>query len=251
VTGYREYQHLDVAVDDGTAVVTFASKNEGVLYTSFFTNLRDVFSTLSMDPGVSSVVLTGTGEKFFDGVGTERTARLAGAGFDALADQLLSLQQVVSQILSFRKPTVAAINGDASNIGAQIAFLCDAAVAVTGARFEDKHVRNGVAAGDGGTMLWPLLVGLPRAKEILLHGSVLTAEEALQLHLVSKLVQPPDVLNAGIALARELAVLPRLPYIATKLALSNYWRLSMLTSWDMALGFEAGGLVQPGRGAAH
>jgi enoyl-CoA hydratase len=157
---------------------------------------------------------------------------------------MLTLKQIVSAMLGFRKPLVAAVNGSASNIGAQIALLCDAAVATEEASFGDHHVEAGLPAGDGGTMMWPLLVGMARAREIVLQGQELTAPEALALHLVSEVVPSGQAVAAATALARRLARLPRMPYFATKQAINNWWRISTAFSWDAALGLEAAALVQ-------
>jgi enoyl-CoA hydratase len=242
---YEDYEHLRIAVEDGIAIVTFAPVADGDIEHSFFAELRDVFSPLSLDGDVRAAVLTGGNEVFFAGVGLARTARLLEHGLETMAGQLMILKQIVDQLVSFRKPLVAAVNGPALNIGGQIALLCDAAVASETAEFGDDHVAKGVAAGDGGTMLFPLLLGLARAREVLLQGRRIGAREALDLHLVSQVVPVAETVPAAVALARELAHEPRLPYVGTKLALANWWKLSSLVSWDIALGAEFAGLVEP------
>jgi enoyl-CoA hydratase/carnithine racemase len=245
MSGYEELEHLRVAVEDGIAVVSFHPRAEGALERSFFAELRDVFGILSIDAEVRAGVLTGGNDVFFAGVGLVRTARLLEQGVETMAGQLMVLKQIVDQLVSFRKPLVAAVNGPALNIGGQIALLCDAAVASETAVFGDDHVAKGVAAGDGGTMLFPLLLGLARAREVLLRDQRIGAREALELHLVGEVVAPGEVVPAAVALARELADKPRLPYAGTKLALANWWKLSSLISWDIALGAEFAGLVEP------
>jgi enoyl-CoA hydratase len=247
---YDAFEHLRISIDDGIAIITFAPKAEGELEQSFFAELRDIFSSLTIDREVRAAVMTGSGDVFFAGVGLVRTARLLAEGLELMAGQLLTLQQIVAQLLSFRKPLVAAVNGPALNIGGQIALLADAAVASETAVFGDDHVAKGVAAGDGGTMLFPLLVGPARAREILLQGQTIGAREALELHLVNAVVSVEETVPAAVALARKLAELPRLPYFATKLALANWWKLSSMVSWDIALGAEFAGLVEPDYAAA-
>jgi enoyl-CoA hydratase/carnithine racemase len=125
-------------------------------------------------------------------------------------------------------------------------LLCDAAVASTTATFADEHVgRYGVAAGDGGTMLWPLLLGIPLAREVLLRGRELDARAAKDLHLVSAIVEEQDLIPKAVEVATELANLSPLAYLATKQTLNNWWRLSSMLSWDLALAFETAALVQP------
>jgi enoyl-CoA hydratase len=246
VSRYQDLLHLAVDVDaDGIALVTMRPVEEGDVELSFFAEMRDIFSALALDDAVRAAVLTGAGDVFFGGVGARRTVALVDRGVEAMAGQILTLQQIVAQLLSFRKPLVAAVNGPALNIGGQLALLSDAAVASESAVFGDDHVAKGVAAGDGGTMLFPLLVGPARAREVLLLGERISAREALELHLVTSVVAAGETVPAAIALAARLAELPRLAYFATKLAMGNWWKLSSLLSWDLSLGAEFAGLVEP------
>jgi enoyl-CoA hydratase len=240
---YAAFRHLRVMLDDGVAVVGFDSQDDGPLERSFFTDLRDVFSPLGYDADIRAVVLTGQGDVFFTGVGRERSARLMQEGsIETITTQFGALQGIVAAILGFRKPLVAAVNGAAPNIGGNIALLCDAAVASEAATFGDHHVPGGIAAGDGGTVVWPLLVGMARAREILLLGRPLDAREALDLHLVAEVVEPERCVPAAVALARQLSEIEPLAYTATKLALNNWWRFSGIVSWDQALAYEAAAL---------
>jgi enoyl-CoA hydratase len=242
-----EFTHLRVEVaGDGIALVTFAPQDEGELEDSIFANARDVFAPLQLDTDVRAVVLTGPGDVFFAGAGLPRSQRIAASSLHLVGGQMLTLQQLLAALVAFRKPVVAAVGGPARNVGAQIALLCDAAVAADTAKFFDNHVSIGLPAGDGGTMLWPLLLGMARAREILLQGTEIGAAEALELHLVTKVVAPSDTVAEATAVARQLADLPQLPFVATKLALNNWWRLSSLVSFDLALAYEAGAIVDPG-----
>ncbi len=94
-------------------------------------------------------------------------------------------------------------------------------------------------------MYLPPLVGVARAREILLLGRALTAEEALELHLINQVVAADELVPAAIELANRLASLPGLPFLATKLALNNWVRLSGLVAWDVAAAYEAAGLAEP------
>jgi enoyl-CoA hydratase len=240
-----EFTHLSVEIDDEIAIVRYAPIDEGELEDSIFSNARDVLIPLGHDRSVKGVVLTGRDDVFFGGAGRPRTAKLLQSPIDMLAGQFDMLKQLTAAIVSFRKPMVAAVNGHTRDIGAQVAFLCDAAIAARHAVFLDEHTKKGLAAGDGGTMLWPLLVGVPRAREILLQHRELSADEALDLHLVSKVVDSDQVVPEAAALAHRLAEIPPLAYYATKTTINNWWRLGSLMSWDLALAYEAAGLVEP------
>jgi enoyl-CoA hydratase len=238
-----DFEHLDIEIDGAVAVVRFAPVAPGDVGRSVFTNLADLFPIVGMDRAVRALVFAGGAEAFFPGAGAERTARLLAEGYNELAGQFEAQQRLVAQLVALRKPTVAAVEGPASNIGAVTALLCDAAVAAPGASFGDTHVATGIAAGDGGTVLWPLLVGMARARAIVLRGDRISAQEALDLRIVAEVVEPERLLDAAKALALQLADLPGLAYAGTKLALANWWRMGSALAWDRALGYEAAGLI--------
>jgi enoyl-CoA hydratase len=242
MTDHR-FEHLDVQIDREVAIVRFAPVAEGDVGRSVFTDLADLFPAIGMDRGVRALVFAGGADAFFPGAGAERTARLLASGFDELATQFEAQQRLAAQLVALRKPTVAAVDGPANNIGAVTALLCDAAVAAPGASFGDTHVATGIAGGDGGTMLWPALLGMSRARAVLLRGDRISAQEALELRLVAELVEPEQLLEAAIALALELSELSPLAYAGTKLALANWWRHASALAWDRALGYEAAGLL--------
>jgi enoyl-CoA hydratase len=240
-----DFTHLSVEIAEGIATVRFAPQTEGELEDSIFANTRDVFTPLGTDDDVRAIVLTGSGDEFFGGAGKVRTRKLVNSPIALVGGQFQTLQQMMTALTTCRKPVVAAVNGRARNVGGVIALLCDAAVASDTTVFFDDHIRSGIAAGDGGTMLWPLLLGMARAREILLHGEELSAQQALDLHLVTKVVEQSRALPEAIELAERLAALPPLAYFATKLTINNWWRLSSMLSWDLALAYEAAGLVSP------
>jgi enoyl-CoA hydratase len=242
MTAYTEFQQLQIGVDHGVAVVTFAPVHERGVEPSFFTEVRDVFAPLSMDKNVRAVVLTGAGDSFFSGLPSSWTQEMIAEGLASSASQMLATRQMVDNILSFRKPLVAAINGPSVSVGNQLALLCDAAVASETASFTDHHVPNGVAAGDGGTLIWPLLVGPALARDILLRGRQLSATEALRLNLVAEVVEQQRTVSAAVELARHLSELPALAYSATKQTINNWWRQASVYAWDLALAYETANL---------
>ena len=92
--------------------------------------------------------------------------------------------------LNLQQPIIGAINGDAIGLGATLALLCDIIVVSEKARFADTHVKIGIVAGDGGAVIWPLLIGPHRAKEFLMRGHVITGAEAGRIGMVNYAVAP-------------------------------------------------------------
>jgi enoyl-CoA hydratase len=243
---YDEFRHLRCEVEEGVATVTLAPVAHDDFERSSFADLRDVWTPLSRDRGVRAVVLASSAATFNPSQPASSMAALRAASLYDRAGRLLTVQQVAAQMLTFRKPVVAAVNGPAYGLGAQLAFFADAAVATPAVVFGDSHVEHGLAAGDGGTSLWPLIVGVPLARRVVAQGHVISVEQALDLGLVEQIVEPVDLLATAAAAARRLADLPQLPFAASKLAINNWLRFSSLISWDVAAAYEAAGLSEHG-----
>jgi enoyl-CoA hydratase len=94
-------------------------------------------------------------------------------------------KQMIWDLLDVEVPIIAALNGHAMGLGASIALLCDVIFMAEDATIGDPHVRVGLVAGDGGAVIWPLLLGPARAKQYLLTGDALKAEEAERIGLVN------------------------------------------------------------------
>ncbi len=147
--------------------------------------LARVFPRLDADPEVRVIVVTGAGEEGFCAAGDIRRIE---AGLDDHARWAASVAEaraIVLGMLDCDTPVVGRINGHAIGFGATLALLCDITVAREDIRIGDTHVRVGLVAGDGGALIWPLLVGLNRAKQYLLTGRLLTGREAADIGLVN------------------------------------------------------------------
>jgi enoyl-CoA hydratase/carnithine racemase len=173
--------------------------------------LAPLFRRIAEDREVKVVVLTGAGEKAFC-VGADFAGMreiLDGAGYqDGFPELMHGSAAVVRSQLAVPQPMIAAINGDALGLGATLALFCDITLMVEGARIGDPHVHAGLVAGDGGTALWPLLLGLNRGKEYLLTGDLMTADEALRFGLVNHVHPREELLVAVGALASRIAAGP-------------------------------------------
>jgi enoyl-CoA hydratase len=172
------------------------------------------------DPDVRVIVITGAGRAF-----------CAGGDFGPQADgdnrgmTLEEGRQIVDHLLECSKPVISAVNGYAMGLGATVALLADVVYAAVSASFADTHVNMGLGAGDGGQVIWPLLMGVNRAKYYLMTGDRLTATEAERLGLVNFVVDDGTVVDAALALAGRLAAGPGLAISASKVAINSYMRL--------------------------
>jgi enoyl-CoA hydratase len=129
--------------------------------------LEQLWIDLGADHDVNAIILTGAGRAFCAGGDVKGMASgtLASAS-GGRAERITAAEgrRIVQNMLDVEQPIIGAINGDAVGLGATIALLCDIIVASEQARFADTHVKVGIVAGDGGAVIWPLLIGPARAK---------------------------------------------------------------------------------------
>lgn len=159
--------------------------------------LARVFVEASNDPDCDIVVLTGAGRAFSAGGDIDWMQRMIDdpASFEKTAREG---KQIVFSLLDCEKPVIAKLNGHATGLGATIALFCDVIFASEKAKIGDPHVCVGFVAGDGGAVIWPQLIGYARAKEFLMTGDLMTAEEAAKIGLINHAVPAAD-LDARVA----------------------------------------------------
>jgi enoyl-CoA hydratase len=113
-------------------------------------------------------------------------------------------KRIVFAMLDLEKPLVCRLNGHAVGLGATLALLCDVIFAAEHAKIGDPHVALGLAAGDGGVLIWPQLIGLARAKEYLLTGELLSAKKAAEIGLINHCLPAAEIDGAVDAFCQRL-----------------------------------------------
>ncbi len=175
-------------------------------------DLAPLFEQISNDADVRVVVLTGAGEKAFT-VGADfggMQDNLDAGGYeDGHPGLMKDSAAIVRAQLSISAPIIAALNGDAIGLGATMALFCDLVLVADHARIGDPHVKAGIVAGDGGAILWPLLLGPHRGKEILMFGDLMTAHEAERMGLVNRVIPGDALASEAEKWALRLAKGPR------------------------------------------
>lgn len=178
------------------------------------TLLRNILAALERDPAVKAVVLTGTGERAFC-AGADLTDPEISVPSKA-SERMTGIQDLYRALQSFPKPLVAALNGQAVGSGFQAVMLMDCSIAHRGVRFAMTELVHGMPCLTGTTILsWS--VGLARARQMVMTGRFIYAEEALALGLIDQIVEPDQVLEAAIAAAQELARRAPAAFAETKL----------------------------------
>ena len=164
--------------------------------------LIGVLTDARTNPEIRAVVLTGAGRGFCTGADLSRRGGGGPSGPGAAREMMRTRsQRLIRTLWELEKPVIAAVNGVAAGLGAHLAFACDLVVAASDARFIEVFVRRGIAVDGGGAYLLPRLIGLAKAKELVFFGDDLTADDALRIGLINKVV-PADGLHAA---AREWA----------------------------------------------
>lgn len=197
------YDNLLVEHRDAIAVVTVSRPRKlNALNARTLEELDRAFAALGSDDQVRGVILTGAGEKaFVAGADIEELA-----GLDAEAGRALSERghRVFDRIEWLGKPVVAAVGGFALGGGCELALACHVRIASENASLGTPEVKLGLICGYGGTQRLPRLVGRGAALEILLTGERVSAQEALRLGLVNRVVPREELLAEAEGLLRKM-----------------------------------------------
>jgi methylglutaconyl-CoA hydratase len=165
--------------------------------------LGTLLRKLRGDSSVRAVVITGAGERAFC-AGADLKERRAMTLDDTRAF-LAELNGVFNEIAAFPAPVIAAINGAAFGGGFELALACDLRIAAEGAELGLVEVRLGIIPGAGGTQRLPRIAGVSAAKELILTGRRISAARALELGVVSQVVERGALVQAVERLAAEIA----------------------------------------------
>src|SRR3954466_2771264 len=157
---------------------------------------------LAADRSLRAVVVTGEGSAFCSGGNTSWIASEPDATVDQLRSRMLPFYRAGLSIRTLEVPTIAAINGPAIGAGLCLALACDLRYAAAGAKLGVPFVKLGMHAGMGGTHLLPEVVGQAHARDLLLTGRVVDAEEALRIGLVSQVLDRESFLEDVLETAR-------------------------------------------------
>jgi enoyl-CoA hydratase len=167
-----------------------------------------LWGALAEDPDARAVVVTGTGDYFSAGGNLVEWLETHVNNPVTRRAGMRDARRIVRDMIDFPLPIVAAVNGPAVGFGCSIAVLCDIVLMSDRAFFADTHVASGLVAGDGGSVLWPLLMSLLKAKEYLLLGERIKADKAVELGLANRVVPHESIKQEGLTLAHRLAALP-------------------------------------------
>ena len=217
----RSFRYLE---EEGIGTITLNRPDRlNALTFEVYAELRDFFVTLADRGSLKVVIITGEGRGFCSGGDVDA---IIGALLKQGMTELLTFTRMtgalIASIRALPKPVIAAVNGMAAGAGAVIALASDFRIAVPQASLAFLFTKVGLAGADmGAAYLLPRVVGLARATELLMLGEKVSAEEALRIGLVNKVVAPESLLAEARALAARLAAGPSFAIGMTKTLLNQ------------------------------
>lgn len=238
---YESYKYLTIQRESGIATLTLNQPdNRNAIHAEMHAELEKVWLDLAEDKEVNVIVFTGAGKYFSAGGDIKRMASRWGTdeGWRFSLEVPAATRRMFQNILEVSQPIICAINGDAVGLGATLALFCDISVISETAKFGDTHVKVGLVAGDGGAVVWPLLIGPARAKEFLMRGRLVNGAEARQLNLVNHDAPADQVLAKSMEMAKELAALPPLAVRWTKLSVNKWLKQQLNLVLDASIAYE-------------
>jgi enoyl-CoA hydratase len=188
--------------------------------------------TIANDEEVYVVVLTGEGKAFVAGADISEMKDLNpmdGRKFGILGNK------VFRKIENLDKPVIAAVNGFALGGGCELSMACDIRIASNKAKFGQPEVGLGITPGFGGTQRLARLVGEGMAKQLIYTADIITAEEALRIGLVNKVVEAEGLLDEAKAMANKIAKNAPIAVKLCKAAINNGMQMDI----DSAINYEA------------
>ncbi len=198
-----DYEILKLSADDSVAVVTISRPQAmNALNSRFFDEMDAMIRDVSAMEGIRVMVITGEGKAFVAGADIAEMVDMTPGQGIAFSKKG---QHTFRSLERMEIPVIAAINGFALGGGLELAMGCDIRIAGSKAKFGQPEVNLGMIPGYAGTQRLPRLVGLGDALFLLMSGELIDAAEALRMGLVQKVVEPEQLMEETMKIARTIA----------------------------------------------
>jgi enoyl-CoA hydratase/carnithine racemase len=243
MSSYSQYNFLTVEIDpNGVATVTMNDPDKlNSIGPENHKELEYIWVDLAKDEAIKAIVFTGAGRAFSAGGDIKKMAARAGTEFGlqyALRVPQNTLR-IYEHMLLVPQPIIAAVNGDAIGLGMTLALFADMSIVADDARLGDTHVKVGLVAGDGGAVMWPLLVGPQRAKEFLMRGKLLKGAEAAAMNLVNYAFPKAEVLSEAHKIATEIAANPIWAVRWSKASVNKQLKAQLNQILELSIAYES------------
>ena len=229
-----KYTTIDFKVKDSIATITF---NRPDASNSINLELAKDFMYTTMqcseDPTVRAVIITGTGKVFCPGGDVKSFAAQGKNLPHYLRDVTTHLHAAVSRLARIDAPLIAAVNGVAAGAGMGLVCACDFALAAESARFTMAYTKIGLVPDGGSSYFLTRIVGLRKALELTLTNRQLSAHEALELGIVTRVVPDAELATAAEVLANQMASGATRAYGAAKRLIYSAWTETLETQMEL------------------
>jgi 2-(1,2-epoxy-1,2-dihydrophenyl)acetyl-CoA isomerase len=203
------FEHI--LYDTGQGVATITLNRPDVLNSlnrAMAAEVRQALAQAGADAGVRAVLMTGAGRAFCAGQDLAEVTPKEGPAPDLGDIVARGYNPIVRTLRQLDKPVVCAVNGVAAGAGANMAFACDFVVASSDASFIQSFSKIGLVPDTGGTFFLPRLVGMARATALIMLADKVTAQDAVTMGLIHRVVDREKLLEEATTLARQLATRP-------------------------------------------
>ena len=235
---YSNYTNLEVTKDQNVLTIAFNRPDAmNAINDAVHKELVSIFPQVNQDDDIDIIVLTGNGNAFCAGGDLEM---LRDQHRDAVATSKGIHQDRILQnaILDLEKPMIAKVNGPAVGLGCSLALFCDFVFATPKSQFADPHVTVGLVAGDGGSYLWPMLIGYARARKYLLTGAFIDGQTAADIGLITDVVAEEDLDETVAKTVKKLLNTPKYAVRWTKASINAGLKATANAVIDVSAAFE-------------
>lgn len=245
IDGWQPFEALVIDADGPVRIVTMNRPDSlNAADAVMHRELAQVWDLLAADPECRAVVLTGAGRAF--SAGGDLPRMVATQNDQMIQDEVFDeARKTVLGMLDLPQPLIAAVNGPAVGLGASLVALCDLTIASETAYLADPHLGVGLVPADGAALLWPMMMGLMRAKEYIFTGARIPASTAQEWGLVNKVVPAGQALPSALALAHQLAEQPAQALRDTKRVMNLHATRALVGMLDQALACERASVNSP------
>lgn len=201
---YSKYKELKVTQKNRILTITINRPEDmNAVNKQLHGEFSTIFLDAEYDDDIDIVILTGAGKAFCAGGDLKWLLGIHGDPV-ATSYHISHDRKIQNAMLDMEKPIIAKVNGPAIGLGCSLALFCDFVYATPRSKFADPHVSVGLVAGDGGCVMWPQLIGYARAKKFLLTGEIMLADDALNMGLITEVVDEEKIDEKVQELAEKL-----------------------------------------------
>lgn len=216
-----EFQDINYSKEGNVAIIALNRPPVNSFRYQTYVEVQKAAALVAADDEVRALIITGTGEKAFCGGADVRAFYELKGSVCNIREYIANAGETLKMVKRLEVPVVGAVNGNAFGGGLELLLTCDLRIAAENALFGQSEINLGIIPGTGGTVELPFIVGLAKAKEMVMLGKAYNAQEALDMGLVTKVVPPGSLMDEARAIARELAAKPVAAMKAAKLMLNT------------------------------